>query len=401
VVWVQQAFGDLVGGHNAWWTFCACISDSAIYPLLAAEYVASAVGIGEHDPRHYILVLALAEFTVIGVTLMKLCGNSVVVKFVALSSVVSLVPVMLYVVTAAVAVPQQPERWIRFTAPADGSGSGSASIESPQTQWKLLISWVIWLNSGYLSLGALAAGVENPGRTFPLIVATLVPFVALVYILPLLMSLSLSESIALYTPGYFAILAREYVGSWLAHLFLGGAIGCTVALYASTIVISEVTLQYFVEERFHAARISDDIFFARRRADNAPRCSCSGGRFRHWLLQHEAGGAARVWIISCGAISAALQLLPYKLLIELTITVVAPPSRSDPGTLIQGLATNRLAKEIAMTAQCEWAALGSDSGCERRAQVVAYPTLLCLAAFIVLRVRQPKLSAPFLAISDP
>lgn len=78
----------------------------------------------------------------------------------------------------------KPERW--FTTTSMGTGDASSSMSSgsgdgdmmAETQWSLLISWMLWLNSGYLGLGALAAGVDNPKRTFPLIVLTIIPFVA-------------------------------------------------------------------------------------------------------------------------------------------------------------------------------------------------------------------------------
>jgi len=39
----------------------------------------------------------------------------------------------------------------------------------------LLISWMLWLYSGFFSLGSLAGEVENPKKTFPKLVSVLIP----------------------------------------------------------------------------------------------------------------------------------------------------------------------------------------------------------------------------------
>ena len=81
----------------------------------------------------------------------------------------------------------KPDTWMKWEWPAAGSDSGSDSgswSDNKPIQWELLISWMLWLNSGYLGLGSLAAGVDNPKRTFPLIVLTLIPFVLCVILLP-------------------------------------------------------------------------------------------------------------------------------------------------------------------------------------------------------------------------
>eukprot|EP01047_Picozoa_sp_COSAG01_P022275 COSAG01_NODE_1317_length_10750_cov_1.790536_14_plen_88_part_00 len=61
--------------------------------------------------------------------------------------------------------------------------------------------------AGYLALGSLAAGIDEPSRTYPRVLMLLVPFCAAVYILPFFVSLSVSEDLTKYEAGYFSIVA--------------------------------------------------------------------------------------------------------------------------------------------------------------------------------------------------
>ena len=109
-------------------------------------------------------------------------------------------------------MPLRPERWLVFehgvapTAVADGSaalGSGSGSWgEVKDVEWGLMLSWMLWVNSGYIGLGCLAAGVEDPKRTYPRIIGTLIPFVLLVIITPYMLALSMDDATNHYDAGY-------------------------------------------------------------------------------------------------------------------------------------------------------------------------------------------------------
>ena len=216
VVWVQKAFGPTVGGHNAWWVWSSYICDSAIYPVLAASYLTTALGIADDEPNVQTYRIAIAELVVLLVTCMKLMGSGVVVKFAEVASFVSLAPVATFVVCGLATVQMKPERWVRWetgeSGPVAGLAVGSSSGswgDVSEIQYTLLISWMLWLQSGYLGLGALAAGVENPKVTFPLIVITVIPFAVCVIVAPFLISLSVDDVLDHYEAGFFAILAEQ------------------------------------------------------------------------------------------------------------------------------------------------------------------------------------------------
>ena len=356
VVWVQRAFGDVLGGHNAWWCYVSYCFDAAIYPLLAATYITVAADVGPEHEHHRLLEVAIAEAIVVCVTLFKLLGNDALVKFIEVATAISLAPVCLLLAWGFATVrPLHVERWFSLSNAAASSvagGSGSSGwIQPDETQWKLLVSWTIWLNSGYLGIGSLAAGVENPARSFPLLVGTLCPFIFAVYISPFLISLCVDDDPANYESGHFSRIAEQVAGVWLRHVMTISAVVCTVGLYANCIIIPEVAMQAFLE----SAEITPSEDAARARPSGkgtvagTPAAVAEGTRIG-WLWRHEDGNVAPAYVLFTGGIAALLVLAPYRVLIEFAMTTVA------------------------------------------------LPTLLYLASFVVLRVREPHLQERFRAV---
>ena len=69
---------------------------------------------------------------------------------------------------------------LQTTTDTDANGNG--------VDLALLLSWGLWLYSGFFSLGALAGEVKNPSRTFPLVIVIMMPLVATLNIWPLAVS---------------------------------------------------------------------------------------------------------------------------------------------------------------------------------------------------------------------
>lgn len=88
--------------------------------------------------------------------------------------------------------------------------------------WSLLSSWVLWLYSGFFSLGSLAGEVREPQRNYPIVALGLVPLVGLVNIWPLAVSISRDNNRTNYDAGHFDELSTELCGEWYvasAHSF--------------------------------------------------------------------------------------------------------------------------------------------------------------------------------------
>ena len=163
-----------------------------IYPILAAEYVAEAMQLKKDDDEFQAVVWGAAEICVVLVTIMKLMGPDMVIKFAELCSMISLVPAFIFLVWGFIAVPVKPERWFQFNfdeqsgfnntaspsllSTSDGTSFTGGTFASedpyyhsavglpadlPKTNWALLVSWQLWLQAGYVGLGSLAETMHD------------------------------------------------------------------------------------------------------------------------------------------------------------------------------------------------------------------------------------------------
>lgn len=107
--------------------------------------------------------------------------------------------------------------------------------------WALLVSWALWLYSGFSSLGSMAGEVDSPKRVYPCVVAILLPLVSTLNILPFAVALSLDQDGANYTAGYFGVLAGRLSGRWLQTLFVIGANLSQIGLYHSQARAAPIT----------------------------------------------------------------------------------------------------------------------------------------------------------------
>eukprot|EP00041_Stephanoeca_diplocostata_P022984 m.557133 g.557133 ORF g.557133 m.557133 type:complete len:144 (-) comp22189_c2_seq3:453-884(-) len=136
----------------------------------------------------------------------------------------------------------------------------------------LLISWVIWLYSGFFNIGALAGEVQNPARSYKIAIAVLVPVTVIFALWPLAISVSMDPDRNNYDNGYFETLATRLAGKWLGYGYLIGAIASFFGLLASSLVVCERTLSAFVNPRnksadtsLNAATANSSAFVGRNR----------------------------------------------------------------------------------------------------------------------------------------
>ena len=203
VVWIQESLGRSIGGHNAWWVWCSYTFDSAIYPVLAASYMTDAMG-----TKSYFVNVLLAELIVGSVTVVKLFSAEMLERLTTISGMVSLAPAVVFVFWGVCTLKLKPGDlwlWDLSGEALDASENLTSSLSSVDDEpkdvtWELLISWMLWTNAGYVGLGSLAASVDNPKRTFPLLVGTLMPFVVCVIVSPFIVSLAIDDDISVRNP---------------------------------------------------------------------------------------------------------------------------------------------------------------------------------------------------------
>lgn len=79
------------------------------------------------------------------------------------------------------------------------------------------ISWMLWINSGFFSLGSMAAEIINPERTYVIATALLIPLVIVFNALPQAIAMSLVSDQSRFEAGLFGSLAGNLAGTCGRH----------------------------------------------------------------------------------------------------------------------------------------------------------------------------------------
>lgn len=201
VAWVRVSFGPTLGMHHAVWVWLTSLLDAAVYPQLAALYLARFFE-GSSWMANHGVVLAVVLFA----AGMNLCGLDVVAASQTVAFVVAVFPCLAF---TALGLPRlRPAPLLSVAGPIDGA---------------LLLSWSLWLYSGFASLGSVAGEVAQPRLTYPVVLAILLPLVTLLDLLFFMVAISLDPDAPHFTAGYFGVLAGSLAGEWLKTAFTIGA----------------------------------------------------------------------------------------------------------------------------------------------------------------------------------
>lgn len=76
---------------------------------------------------------------------------------------------------------------------------------------------MLWINSGFFSLGSMAAEIINPERTYVIATALLVPLVIVFNALPQAIAMSLVSDQSRFEAGLFGSLAGNLAGTCGRH----------------------------------------------------------------------------------------------------------------------------------------------------------------------------------------
>jgi amino acid transporter len=266
--WVEIACGEVVGAHNAWWIWVSYVFDSAIYPVLASHYVSQVADITWLEQKLY------ASFIVVIMTLIKLLGREVLERLSSLLALLTLIPSWIYIIAslkdlnlqylssyrddpctrlgteAMCTAPNASScRWVEDPAlgapehhhSSDSSFSGLLEDDSDSDfgcegmDLSLLISFIMWLYAGFLSLGSLAGELDDPQGSYNTALLILVPLVLLVNCFPLMVSMSLDHNRNNFQPGHFQTLAVQVCGEWMSIVYF---IGSQVSLCVCCLVLT-------------------------------------------------------------------------------------------------------------------------------------------------------------------
>lgn len=252
--WVKIGCGEVVSAHNAWWIWVSYVFGGAIYPVLASHYLRHVTDITWLEQKLY------ASFIVVIMTLIKLLGREVLERVASLLALLTLIPSWIYIIASLKALdlsylsswrddpcthlvteamcfaPNASScRWVKdpvLGAPeqhrsSNGSGSGSGLLEDDfgceGLDLSLLISFIMWLYAGFLSLGSLAGELEDPQGSYNMALSILVPMVLVVNCFPLMVSMSIDHNRNNFQPGHFQALAVKACGEWMNVVYFIGS----------------------------------------------------------------------------------------------------------------------------------------------------------------------------------
>ena len=275
--WVEIAMGEAMGAHNAWWIWVCYVFDGAIYPVLAAQYLAHYTTVSQFQQSLY------ATFIVFAMTLVKLGGREILEKMATALAILTLMPSLIYWTGGLIhggisadyllSVDGDPctllgseelctatnassctwgshQSWLDdhsgggLDGGSAGSGGAGALVddggescgglnlsvrktpslshihintiilprqardkhrESTRNRGpcfsQLLLSYVMWLYSGFISLGSLAGELEDPVKAYWTALLILVPVVVVLNCMPLIISMTLDHDRNNFQPG--------------------------------------------------------------------------------------------------------------------------------------------------------------------------------------------------------
>eukprot|EP00041_Stephanoeca_diplocostata_P025384 m.662132 g.662132 ORF g.662132 m.662132 type:complete len:615 (-) comp22738_c0_seq21:2500-4344(-) len=287
VTWVEEACGRTIGLQNMYWLWISRVFDAAAYPSLASQYIGKRMDLSVFDGSSENGESIVSMMIIACVTLIKLAGTDWLVRASGVFFFLSLMPTLIYMIYGS-----KELQWGHLTTVDAGDEGINKS---------LLISWVLWLYVGFLSLGALAGEVIDPSKSYPKVITVLIPVVTIVIVWPLAVSVSLDQTRANYKAGHFEQSATALCGDWLGVMFVLGAFFSFVGLYNAQVVVCE---------RSMAASL----------AQNLAGCVAGGNTdtscVARYLCTANGTGVAPVYILFNAVVSAALVWLPYEALIE-------------------------------------------------------------------------------------
>eukprot|EP00301_Raphidiophrys_heterophryoidea_P021808 c6122_g1_i1.p1 GENE.c6122_g1_i1~~c6122_g1_i1.p1 ORF type:complete len:530 (-),score=66.09 c6122_g1_i1:151-1740(-) len=226
VAWIGEALGETLGAHTAYWIWFASVLDSSLYPRFAAAYLAK-----QFDFTH-VEECFTAMAIVILINIVKLCGLKSVVSLSILLCVIAISPSFILVGLGF--------SKINWSVLGDNSGA--------KTNFSELMTWVLWLYQGVLSMGSVSKDVKNAGKTY--LLSSLILFtldVLIVNFTPLLISLSIDGDRTQYHAGHFIKIGNTLGhGKWLGVLLTVASQISLIGLYQSGSLASDQYLSRFL-----------------------------------------------------------------------------------------------------------------------------------------------------------
>ena len=221
--WIRRGMGEYWSFQAGWWWTLSLYVDSAVYVAMALDYMQNQWGFGAAE-RAMIGVAIVAVFTFVNIKGLDLTGWALIVI-----QVVVLVPLLIFTVYGIF----------------KGTGNAFSPVlvpgESLLTSLNLGLAIMMWMYSGWESIGTLAGEIEEPQRVIPRALLITTPIVIFVYFITVWASIRIARVdgpdnwMMMWTGGGgvdFVVAAKLVGGSAFGYLLLISAIFSNIGLYA-------------------------------------------------------------------------------------------------------------------------------------------------------------------------
>jgi amino acid transporter len=221
--WIRRGMGEYWSFQAGWWWTLSLYVDSAVYVAMALDYMQNQWGFGAAE-RALIGVAIVAVFTYINIRGLDLAGWSLIVI-----QVVVLVPLLIFTVYGV------------FKGAGNSFSPMLPAGESILTSLNLGLAIMMWMYSGWESIGTLAGEIEEPQRIIPRALLITTPIVIFTYIITVWASIRIARVdgpdnwMNMWTGGGgvdFVQAAKLVGGNVLLYLLLLSAIFSNLGLFA-------------------------------------------------------------------------------------------------------------------------------------------------------------------------
>jgi amino acid transporter len=221
--WIRRGMGEYWSFQAGWWWTLSLYVDSAVYVALALDYMQNQWGFGAAE-RAAIGIAIVAVFTFINIRGLDLTGWALIVI-----QVIVLVPLLIFTVYGL------------FKGAGNSFSPVIAPGESLLTSLNLGLAIMMWMYSGWESIGTLAGEIEEPQRVIPRALLITTPIVIFVYFVTVWASIRIARVdgpdnwMNMWTGGGgvdFVQAAKLVGGNVLLYLLLLSAIFSNIGLFA-------------------------------------------------------------------------------------------------------------------------------------------------------------------------
>lgn len=215
--WIRRALGKFPAYMSGWSMVLANFVDTAVYLVLAMEYLNAALGLGLTPDQRWMIGLAFVAI---------LCVlNLIGVEALAFSSTITAIMVLApFVVLMVCAIPQ-----MTFNPFVPLFANGASGIEGSLGDINTALLIGIWMFMGYESIHSFSDEVEGAGPLISKAFMWAAPIAAIMYILPTFMGLAVTgnwQDWSTAGPLSFVEVGQVVGGNFLMILFLiAGFIG--------------------------------------------------------------------------------------------------------------------------------------------------------------------------------